>query len=60
MFEKEVMRIAQRISFGADVSNENPLWVAAAQVLLKNYVPIERPTKVYVGPHVPGYGLNYW
>jgi hypothetical protein len=54
------MRIAQRISFGADVSNENPLWVAAAQVLLKNYVPIERPTKVYVGPHVPGYGLNYW
>jgi hypothetical protein len=55
MFERDINRIAQRISFGVDVSDESPLLVAAAQVLLKEYIPsAPRPTKVYVAPHYPG------
>jgi len=61
MFAKEVNRIAQRISFGAEVSGEDPFMVAAASIMLQEYKPQEsKPTKIYVGPHVPGYGLNYW
>ncbi len=58
--EKQVKRVAQALSFGADVSSEDPCLVVAAKVLLTDYVPQVRQTKVYVGPHVPGYGLNYW
>ncbi len=59
--EKQVKRIAQALSFGADVSSEDPCLVVAAKVLLTDYVPqAPTPSKVYVGPHVPGYGLNYW
>jgi hypothetical protein len=35
-FKSEVKRIAQAIAFGADVSQEDPLMVAAAEIYLRD------------------------
>lgn len=51
----------KRIANSYDTSGEDPSMVIAARVYLEKYVPhAPTPEKVYVGPHVPGYGLRYW
>jgi hypothetical protein len=35
--EKDIKRVAQKLSFGADISEECLLIVAAARILLKDY-----------------------
>lgn len=52
-FNLHVRIIAQRISFDVDVTGEDPLLVAAAKILLTDYVPTVRPTKAYAAPHIP-------
>ena len=52
-FAPHVRVIAQRISFDVDVTGEDPLLVAAAKILLTDYVPTVRPTKDYAAPHIP-------
>jgi hypothetical protein len=42
-FNSEVKRIAQAIAFGADVSNEDALMVAAAEIYLRDQS--SRPTE---------------
>ena len=52
-FNLNVRVIAQRISFDVDVTGEDSLLVAAAKMLLTDYVPTVRPTKDYAAPHIP-------
>lgn len=52
-FNLHVRIIAQRISFDVDVTGEDPLLVAAAKILLTDYVPTVRPTVDYAPPHIP-------
>lgn len=48
-FAKEIRRIAQVIAFGADLSGEDPLMVAAAQIYLNDQdaTPTERNIRIY-------------